>query len=155
MDTHDQTATDLCRQIVWTAAQFRRESEKAFSDAGLIIPHVHVLQQLDSCGPMPLSEVGKKLWISGPNVTGLIDKLVQKGLVRRVRQRKDRRVILAEITEKGTGVLRDLMPTHSDLVSRFVSGLSTKDVSTMQKLLGKLRESLEPGLAGQHDRGGQ
>ena len=52
-------------------------------------------------------------------------------------------------------VLRDLLPTHRDLVTRFVAGLSANEISTMRKLLGKLRESLEPGLAGQHDRGEQ
>ncbi len=143
MDTREDMATQVCRNIIWMAAQFRKESDKAFCSVGIGAPHYHILEQLHDCGAMPLSEISKRLWVTGGNVTGLVDRLVNVGCVRRVRLRKDRRVILAELTEKGAAAYEELRPVYSGLVLRLNSGLDDDEVQALRGLLGRLRQSLE------------
>lgn len=53
---------------------------------------------------LPLSKVGERLQVHPASVTGVVDKLEQQGLVERVRNPEDRRVVLARITEEGRRV---------------------------------------------------
>ena len=48
-----------------------------------------------------MTEIGEKLFISKPNVTTLIDKLIEKGLTERLSDKQDRRIIKIKVTKKG------------------------------------------------------
>ncbi len=50
---------------------------------------------------LPISEIGRRLSRSKPNMTALIDKLMEEGMVSRIPDKQDRRVINIAITEKG------------------------------------------------------
>ena len=56
---------------------------------------------LSNSAIMPTSEIGRRLGISKPNVTPLLDKLVEKGYVDRVPDARDRRIVNIVVTEKG------------------------------------------------------
>lgn len=63
--------------------------------------HLKILFLLDGCCKLTVSEIGKKLYISRPNVTPLIDKLSKEGLVERIRDKEDKRMFNIELTPKG------------------------------------------------------
>jgi len=71
--------------------------DKHLAHLGLSGPQFGILSQLQFGGKTRLSELGKRLWVSGGNVTGLVDRLVKAGYVKRIRMHTDRRVIFAEI----------------------------------------------------------
>ncbi len=52
-------------------------------------------------GEMKPSEISKIFFISRPNVTTLVDKLIEKGYAQRLHDDKDRRAIIISATEKG------------------------------------------------------
>jgi MarR family 2-MHQ and catechol resistance regulon transcriptional repressor len=137
MVRHD-TAIDTCRSIVRAASLLRKDLDKVFAGAGLSGPQFGILVQLDSLGKMPLGDLGKRLWVSCGNVTGLVDKLVASGYVMRTRDRSDRRVVFAELTEKGRTVLRELRPVHLDHILRFTSALDGAELAQLQDLLDRV-----------------
>ncbi|SQC01138.1 MarR family winged helix-turn-helix transcriptional regulator [Clostridium tetanomorphum] len=53
---------------------------------------------------LPISEIGKKLEISKPQMTVIIDKLIKQDLVERIPDKKDRRVININLTTKGKNI---------------------------------------------------
>nr|WP_255343964.1 MarR family transcriptional regulator [Methanobacterium sp. SMA-27] len=59
------------------------------------MPHsyFHILKVLKKKGPLPMSEIGRRVYISKSNMTSLIDKLVENGLAERIPDTNDRRVI--------------------------------------------------------------
>src|ERR1035437_4927441 len=61
----------------------------------------YVLHLLVKCGELSMSEIGEKLFISKPNVTTLIDKLIENGFTERLPDKSDRRIIKIRITKKG------------------------------------------------------
>ena len=67
--------------------------------------HYHVLGVLGHFGVLPVSEIGKRLHISKPNMTPLIDRLVEDGMVVRKPDAQDRRVIKIAITPKGRALM--------------------------------------------------
>lgn len=95
-----------------------------------------VLKILRNCGAIPMSEIGRKVYISRPNMTSLIDKLVDEGLAERAPDDNDRRVINIAITKKGEESLWKWSRKHNQKMRDKLSVLSDED-------LEKLYESLE------------
>jgi DNA-binding MarR family transcriptional regulator len=63
--------------------------------------HLHVLFVLTSQGPQPMGRLADLLSVSEPNVTGIIDRMVAHGVVERLRDDDDRRLVVIRATEAG------------------------------------------------------
>jgi DNA-binding MarR family transcriptional regulator len=61
----------------------------------------HVLRLLEPDKPLPMRQLAEGLCCDASNVTGLVDRLESRGLVRRHASEEDRRVKVIELTAKG------------------------------------------------------
>ncbi|MDH2430002.1 MarR family transcriptional regulator [Sphaerisporangium sp. TRM90804] len=64
-----------------------------------------VLLTFSRTGSLPLSRIGERLMVHPTSVTNTVDRLERAGLVRRMRNPKDGRGVLAQITDKGREVV--------------------------------------------------
>lgn len=78
---------------------------------GIMPSHMRVLLLLTLQKQMSTSQIGKRLDISKPNVTPIIDKLDSLGFVQRVNNEKDRRVIDVAITPEGKNYVLQMRDT--------------------------------------------
>ena len=99
--------------------------EDAVSPAGTV-PQYSVLMELAPTpgGRLSLSEIGRRCLKSPPNVTAIVDRLESVGLVIRVRDDADRRVVLAEITDPGWDALGVAAPRVFIAERRALAALS-------------------------------
>src|SRR3954449_7434933 len=74
---------------------------------------LHVLYMLVSQGATPMSRLAEQLDVSLPNVTGLVERMVERGIVERLRPLDDRRVVEVRITAAGNEILDQI-----DMVKR-------------------------------------
>jgi DNA-binding MarR family transcriptional regulator len=74
----------------------------------LSLVHLHVLTVLESDGPLSMSHLAEALDVSVASATGIIDRMEQRGLVERRRERDDRRVVLVHPTDAGAAVFRTI-----------------------------------------------
>ncbi|GAA5083550.1 DNA-binding MarR family transcriptional regulator [Thermocatellispora tengchongensis] len=65
-----------------------------------------VLLTFSKAGSLPLSKIGERLMVHPTSVTNTVDRLERSGLVRRLRNPRDGRGVLAEITPAGRDVVR-------------------------------------------------
>ena len=65
------------------------------------MPHFHLMSMLDRHGPMTMSRIAELLGVSVSNVTGIIDRIEERGLVERIRNPNDRRVVHVPLTDAG------------------------------------------------------
>jgi MarR family transcriptional regulator, 2-MHQ and catechol-resistance regulon repressor len=72
---------------------------------GLTIPQFGIMEALYHLGPLSLGELADKLLVSGGNVTYVMDRLEEQGLVYRQRSDLDRRVIEARLTDEGRALI--------------------------------------------------
>ena len=103
-----------------------------------------VMEALYHLGHMTQGEISAKVLKSGSNMTTVIDNLERDGLVRRERDRKDRRVIHVHLTEAGNGKIEAVLPGHvAALVEEFsiLSAQEQKQLGDLCKKLGKGRRS--------------
>lgn len=118
--------------------------KKAFNQDELIkcfpLPpsNVKVMFYLIHNGSDTVSNIGKTLNISKPNMTPIIDKLFNDGFVRRFEDPKDRRKIRIEITEKGHNFLHEKRKQLLNNFSDKISVLPSEDIIKLEESLNTL-----------------
>lgn len=70
--------------------------------------HVNLMEILREKGSCTMTELGRLLIVSKPNITTLVDKLVGLEMVRRSFDENDRRLIYIELTDNGRDFLSEL-----------------------------------------------
>jgi DNA-binding MarR family transcriptional regulator len=88
------------------------------------------------------SELGERLYVTRGNMTGLIEGLVNDGLVQRVRRANDRRAHGLDLTSKGRALVKEYFPHHLRALGALVAGLSASESLELAKLLQKLRSGM-------------
>ncbi|TDG00155.1 MarR family winged helix-turn-helix transcriptional regulator [Paenibacillus piri] len=104
-----------------------------------------ILELLYNKGRIPLQQIGEKILVTSGSVTYNIDKLENKGLLKRVPCEEDRRVIYAEITAAGNELFDRIFPEHSALIHSVMDALSTEEKRQAAELLKKLGKGAEKG----------
>ena len=89
-------------------------------------------------GPLPPSRIAKHMMVKSSTVTGVVDRLEQKGLVRRARNSPDRRVINVELTEAGTRLAENAPPPIQQKIIDGLSTLTERQVNRIVKALQML-----------------
>jgi DNA-binding MarR family transcriptional regulator len=102
----------------------------------------NTLRILRGAGPDALTcgEIGERLVSPGPDVTRLLDRLEQRGLVTRLRDAEDRRIVRARITEKGLDLLATLDEPVGRMLGRLLGNLGQERLRTFVNLLDEARE---------------
>ncbi|KAA9374119.1 MarR family transcriptional regulator [Microbispora cellulosiformans] len=94
-----------------------------------------VLLTFSRSGALPLSKIGERLMVHPTSVTNTVDRLERAGLVRRMRNPRDGRGVLAEITGEG----RDLVRRATDDLMNAGFCLGMYDDAELGEMFGLLR----------------
>lgn len=132
--------------------QVRRGLREEFS---ITLPRFDVLAQLDAASRdsvhgLTMSELSRRLMVTNGNLTGLIERLVQEGLVSRVALATDRRTQIVRLTADGRRALHSMTPVHEQWIDDMFTGLSSDDRVQLARLLGKLRSSVKRSITEDH-----
>jgi DNA-binding MarR family transcriptional regulator len=88
-----------------------------------------------------MRELARKLGGSFSNATVLVDRLVDRGLVKRLAEPQDRRVVLVRATEEGRRLIERLITSWRTLSAPLLEALAPEDLATVQKALHVLLEA--------------
>jgi DNA-binding MarR family transcriptional regulator len=104
------------------------------SEFDLSPPQVMALRQLDPDEPKPMSELAIALRCDNSNVTGIVDRLEDRGLVERRPGEHDRRVKMLMITERGAQV-RAGLAARLDEPPEALASLSPEDQRALRDIM--------------------
>jgi len=117
-----------------------RCEDQIYGEYGLTMEQYSVLAAMKYIGgPARPTEIARWLGRSANAVSMIIDRMVKAGLVRRVRDRRDRRVVNVSMTSKGENALKLATPAGWEFIQKIVSPLSSEDRRTFERLLEILR----------------
>jgi DNA-binding MarR family transcriptional regulator len=102
---------------------------------GLSHHHFSILGVLIKRGPLPVSEIGRRLMMSKPQMTAMIDKLFSLGLVARTSDPEDRRIINISITDQGKKVLHKAVVRIKENLEKKLVHLSQEDIELLSNAL--------------------
>jgi DNA-binding MarR family transcriptional regulator len=110
---------------------------------GLTPSQASVLSTLDRHGPMTMSQVADHETISKPSATGIVGRLVDKGLVFRSVDAGDRRTIIVEITSEGRELIERRRRERTAYLTRRVESLSDQDHHVLERAIELLENMIE------------
>lgn len=102
--------------------------------------YYQIMGMLMSWGPMPISKIGKALYISKSNMTPLIDKLVKDKMIKRIRSREDRRIVNIEITEEGEKFMHEAKEVVEESIKENLKNLDENDLDILNESLENIRK---------------
>ncbi len=134
--------------FVQTADTVRKYADAIFyKKAGLSTIKFTVLKILAANGgTMIPSQIAQLTIRERHNITTLVDRLEQDGLVRTKHDDKDRRFINITLTNKGKKVLIQATPVAREIVDQVMSSITKGDTFLLEKLMGILRQNASHGL---------
>jgi DNA-binding MarR family transcriptional regulator len=129
-----------------TFDRLRALEEELFGQYHLTPQQYNALRLLRGGHPesVPTLALAARLVSRAPDITRLVDKLEQRGLVERDRPANNRRVVRLRITGAGLALLRSLDVPLRACHCRQVGHLSTDQLKSLVKLLGLARAPHEP-----------
>ena len=101
-------------------------------------PQFYVLATIGYAGGLPFGEIGEKMMVTVSNLTGIVDRLEEKGLVARERDAHDRRIVRVKLTEKGAKLCKNTIPLFEKSLAQFFSPLDKPQQKELSSLLRKL-----------------
>jgi DNA-binding MarR family transcriptional regulator len=105
------------------------------------LPRFDLMAQLERApAGLKMNELSRRMMVTGGNVTGITDQLVAEGLVERIDVEGDRRAYRVRLTPKGRKLFNDMARQHESWIVGAFAGLSDKDIATLHKLLGKVKD---------------
>jgi len=114
--------------------------DKIFDGYGLTTEQFGLIAAVKSRGgSLRPSELARILERSPNSVSMLVDRMVKAGLVRRTRDRKDRRVVNVSLTSKAENALKPAMPAAWEFIEKILSSLSYEDKYAIANLLEKIK----------------
>ena len=150
----DHTALKLwLRLLTCTTLIEASVSQRLRRGFGSTLPRFDLLAQLyREPEGLRMSELSRRLMVTGGNVTGLADQLEREGLLLREAVPGDRRAIRLMLTPSGRARFADMARAHESWVVSLMSELSATEQRTLRDLLGRLKTSLHQ--EGEHDVSG-
>lgn len=136
-NVHQKAAINLIYTVGWM-----REKTRQFFEAEDITPQqFNILRILRGSFPQPLStlQIRERMLEKMSDTSRIVDRLIAKGLVKKIVCKKDRRLVDVIISDKGKKLLEKL-DQHQDEIDGVLGNLSEEDANILSDLLDRIRD---------------
>lgn len=127
------------------ASAAHAEGRKELEELDLTPPQLDVLARLYSYGETTQTALAQELYLAKSTVSGILDRLERRGLVRRDRKEKDRRTAIVTLTPRGEVVLRRIIERRAAFLHEFIDPLPTDEVWKLLEILEKIEKKVPEG----------
>ncbi|MDA4115904.1 MAG: MarR family transcriptional regulator [Thaumarchaeota archaeon] len=119
-----------------------RAMTESAAQADITLQQFSVLGVLSRLGPVPMSRLGEELRVTPPNITGVVDRLEKKELVKRESSSKDRRRKEIRLTTRGAALYERVRVGYSESLQESLDAFTQEEQETLAKLLKKLAKEI-------------
>ena len=128
------------RRLMQAGELYTKELNKIYNISSA---QLNCLLTLHENGSLPPSQIAKSMMVNSSTITGIIDRLEQKGLVKRMRISSDRRVITVELTKSGQVLAENAPPPIQHKLFDGLKKLPENDIKYIAESLLKLTDMLD------------
>ena len=134
---HHKVMVNLIFTYNWTTEQLKQ----LFEEEGLTMQQFNILRILrGSLIPLSTLQIRERMLDKMSDSSRIVDRLIIKGLVKKLICKTDKRLVDVTITSKGLNILEKL-DVQEDKMETIVKALTKSEAKTLNKLLDKIRQS--------------
>jgi MarR family transcriptional regulator, organic hydroperoxide resistance regulator len=119
---------------------------EAMKESGLRPPQIVFLGLLHHIGSLNMSSISHLTNVTLSVATRFIERLEKKGMVERVQDEKDRRVVLVRLTPEGSKLAENILKSYNERLKQALRGIDPKDIEVFLRVLGQINENLASEL---------
>lgn len=145
-DPSDQPYIEAARTLLKASFLLVNQPDRPYAAYDLTFAQFDVLVALAAAGEAGLScsEIAERTLITKGGITGLLDRLEARGLVKRTPSRSDRRSVMVRLSTKGIEFFRKLYPQQVRCTrSLFEAAFKPEEMNQFRMLLNQLVGNLE------------
>ncbi len=116
----------------------KRHAERSLEGIEMNLSDFGILELLLNRGPQPVNTIGQRINLTSGSVTTAVDRLEERGLVRRGNDPQDRRTRIVSLTPEGKRRISRIFGHHKEALDRAAGGLSRSERETLVELMKKL-----------------
>ncbi|WP_393970963.1 MarR family transcriptional regulator [Oxyplasma meridianum] len=133
---------EVWRTFLETWKVWKKGVDRNLQTMGLGSTEYSILRHLFEDGKMPMVQMANLIMVTPGWITGLIDTMEKNGLVKRVRNTEDRRIIDLVITEAGIHLFKKAKSHHTEYIAMSLEKMNAESLSRLKVLLDDLKDSI-------------
>jgi DNA-binding MarR family transcriptional regulator len=137
------TTPSLADRLRVSVGRLARRLRQQSAEDDLTLSQASVLATLERHGPLAMSEVAAHERISKPSATGIVGRLVDKGLVERAPDPDDARSSIVTITPEGLRLLNRRRRQRTEYLARRIDALDAGDRAVLERAVPLLEKIVE------------
>jgi len=107
----------------------RHEFHGLMQDSGFTFPQLSVISILAKNGKQKVSDISEKMGLSDSTVSGILDRLEQKGIIERKRNKDDRRVVKIYLSNGSQEIFQEFHRKREEYFARLLKELSEQEIN--------------------------
>ena len=143
----------LGERLARTLARRRGDYVSDLVRDGVSAAQMGVLMRLRYLGDLSITGLAEILGLGLPNVTGLVDRLEERGLVERRRDPDDRRVVHVHLTDLGRGIPEGMECLQRDVLGRVLQAMDRETLERCLAVLDEVEAAAAPAPAARRGAG--
>jgi DNA-binding MarR family transcriptional regulator len=136
------TFPSVLRELARTHQTFLAYAACHVHTLDLTLPQFDIILTLGNTAGMTFKQLGEKTIITKGTLTGIINRLEDKGLVQRMASKTDGRSQIVRLTAAGVALFKRAYPEHLEFIYRIFNDYSPEDIATLESALLRLREAV-------------
>jgi DNA-binding MarR family transcriptional regulator len=137
--------TDLFRHV---ARSFKQQWAKQMGDE-LSLSQLRLLGLLRDGHLRKPTDMADALYVTPGAMTGMADKLIEMGLVRRVRAENDRRIWYLQLTDRGNERFDSVQKKQSNIIETLFQGVPAEDIAHVRRIFQTILQNIKDSDPGQ------
>lgn len=133
----------LLRELVRCYQAFESFSAEHIRLLGLTPPQFDIVATLGNTAGMTFKALGEQTLITKGTLTGVVDRLAAKGIVRRIASPTDGRSQIVQLTPEGEALFARIFPPHLSHLRRVFGGFDAAALDESEAALRHLRAAFE------------
>ncbi|KXG77184.1 MarR family winged helix-turn-helix transcriptional regulator [Thermotalea metallivorans] len=138
-----QDIVEIERLLRWVCTSIKRKGRDILADFEITPPQFDALLQLIKYGDLTIGELSSKMFLACSTITDLIDRMEKNGLVERIRDTKDRRVVRISVLDKGHKLIEEVLDTRRAYLDRVLLDLTLEQKNDLILALKMIHERTE------------
>lgn len=141
MSAHEQVHSFLL-DIFNRINKIEERALTAGLDFDISITEIHIIDIIGSAGQLRMSAIARASGVTLATITVACERLERRGLITRVRDESDRRVVLVSLTPRGQAAYQYHAQFHHDLIDSALAELTGEEQEQLASALNKIEQFL-------------
>ncbi|OPX04836.1 MarR family winged helix-turn-helix transcriptional regulator [Geobacillus sp. LEMMY01] len=139
---NERTVAELEKLLRYIAANLKQRGREILTNYPITPPQFVALQWLLEEGDLTVGELSNKMYLACSTTTDLVDRMERNGLVARVRDEHDRRVVRIHLLEKGERIIEEVIEKRQRDLASVLESFSDDEIVVFERCLRKLHQEM-------------